>query len=217
MKERPILLSAQMVNALRQGRKTQTRRKCKRQPTPELFQTSYRLRQNYPNPGTSTWWTADKDQLFPVLIDGVDCPYGKPGDKLWCKETWAANWMYNDVRANEARTNPRLEGDNLWFRADGDLPGTHGWSSNLRGKWRPSIFMPRWASRILLEITAVRVERLQNISNEDALAEGVELRGKLRPWALYRELWESINGPGSWEANPWVWVIEFKVLEGLNH
>lgn len=219
MKERPILFSGPMVNAILDGRKTQTRRKCKRQPTPELFQTKYRLRRNYPNPGTSTWWTADKGQLFPVLIDGVDCPYGQPGDRLWVKETWQDTSLDDVTKCFSYRATWR----------DEEPP---------EGGWRPSIFMPRRASRILLEITAVRVEQLQDISEEDAVAEGcnethlehtedcsdehcalaggqADCCGYLVSARLeYKSLWESINGKGSWEANPWVWVIEFKVLEG---
>jgi hypothetical protein len=174
MKERPILFSGQMVNAIRDGRKRQTRRKLKGR--------------------------LDLDFKNTIAAVTIDCPYGKPGDKLWCRETWAP---HSDM--------PR----SAIYRCDRGGDYQDNVTPNFR--WRPSIFMPRWASRILLEITAVRIERLQDISNADALAEGVELRGEMRPWAIYRELWESINGRGSWEVNPWVWVIEFRVLEGLNH
>ena len=108
-------------------------------------------------------------------------PYGRTGDRLWVRETWGHN----------------PEGPGYVYRSDGDFDMKfHG------DRWRPSIHMPRWASRITLEVTGVRVERLQDINEEDALAEGVE--------HAFRSLWESINGPGSWDANPWVWVVEFR-------
>lgn len=133
----------------------------------------------------------------------LGCPYGQPGDRLWVREAWARD----------------DEDGQLMYRADvgRDL---------CADAWRPSIHMPRWASRITLEVTAVRVERLQDISEADAQAEGVIPKwepgcsGRLmdafggfsfRPAAsAYAELWEQINGPGAWDANPWVWVVEFK-------
>jgi hypothetical protein len=131
-----------------------------------------------------------------------NCPYGQTGDRLWVRETWI----------------PRAAESAALYRADYDdaqASGLAGMYSD-RG-WRPSIHMPRWASRILLEITGVRVERLQDISDHDALAEGVSPDMGLRwqsgddtPRGMYGELWESINGPGSWAADPWVWVVEFK-------
>jgi hypothetical protein len=177
MKERPILFSGQMVNAIRDGRKRQTRRKLKGR--------------------------LDLDFKNTIAAVTIDCPYGKPGDKLWCRETWAP---HSDM--------PR----SAIYRCDRGGDYQDNVTPNFR--WRPSIFMPRWASRILLEITAVRVERLQDISDTDAINEGIpdypDFVGD-SPVEDYRTLWESINGPGSWSANPWVWVIEFKVLEGLNH
>jgi hypothetical protein len=128
----------------------------------------------------------------------MPCPFGGPGDRLWVKETHG----------------PSAGG--MVYRADGGTACPDG------GKWRPSIFMPRWASRITLEVTGVRVERLQDISQADAMAEGVTqgvyrgLTGSIVATCEdqvvegYRELWQSINGPGSWDANPWVWVVEFK-------
>jgi len=143
------------------------------------------------------------------------CPYGQPGDRLWVRETF-----YSDP-----------EDGLLLFRADGGFDGDQ---VDAGLKWRPSIFMPRWASRLTLEITGVRVERLQDISEADAQAEGIERVGgefSCTPWRNYRigrpdemrshcaarsrsymTLWESINGPGSWAANPWVWVVEFKLV-----
>jgi hypothetical protein len=144
------------------------------------------------------------------------CPYGQPGDRLWVRESWARD----------------DEDGQVMYRADiGRDVCADAWEQGRiegvpRYKWKPSIHMPRWASRILLEVTSVRVERLQDISESDALAEGVTPKwepgcsGRLmdafggfsfRPAAsAYAELWEQINGPGSWDTNPWVWVIEFK-------
>jgi hypothetical protein len=119
--------------------------------------------------------------------EGQTCPYGQPGDRLWVRETWAIN--PDDGGAVYRATDPDWEVCECWT-------------------WRPSIHMPRWASRITLEITAVRVERLQGISLDDAKAEGVETTDQ------YAELWCRINGAESWYANPWVWVVAFKRVEG---
>lgn len=131
------------------------------------------------------------------------CPYGQSGDRLWVKETFATDGS-----------------GLLWWRADGD-------DQPKAGPWKPSIFMPRWASRITLEIVAVRVERLQEISARDCFAEGIE-RPKFPNFGTdvtirdnarndYRLLWESINGPSSWDRNDWVWCISFRKLENLNN
>ena len=114
------------------------------------------------------------------------CPYGQPGGRLWVRET------FEDCESALHSC--------VLYRADGGTPGT---------KWTPSIHMPRWASRITLEITGVRVERLQDISEEDAISEGTPF--PCGGWVGgYQKLWESIHGPGSWDLNPWVWVVEFK-------
>jgi hypothetical protein len=129
-------------------------------------------------------------------------PYGQPGDRLWVREAWA----------------PIRDGaKNAWYRADMCEATLNGAPPGFR--WRPSIHMPRWASRITLEVTGVRVERLVDISEADAIREGVSAdkyayKGLDRAYSrAFSDLWENINGPGSWEANPWVWVIEFKRLE----
>ena len=131
------------------------------------------------------------------------CPYGQPGDRLWVRETWA-KWGRDD----QCGEGPSVTHEPI-YRADGSP-----WDE--QDKWRPSIHMPRAASRILLEITSVRVERLQDISEADTVAEGIPA-GEVSPADAgrfaYRLLWESINGPDSWAANPWVWVLEFKRVE----
>jgi hypothetical protein len=139
------------------------------------------------------------------------CPYGKTGDRLWVRETFSQHPEFADIA----------------YRADGEeFEDSDGFFWSLR--WKPSIHMPRSASRILLEVTNVRVERLNDISDRDSIAEGIELepgtahwknydtspgwRYRESPIQSYRTLWESINGPGSWDINPYCWVIEFKVI-----
>lgn len=189
MKERPILFSAPMVRALLNCTKSQTRRVVKPQPTiPEIGRE----------------W---------IPSAGCRCPYGQPGDRLWVREAWRTEASYDAIKPSLLPVGLR---DTLavpfWYDADlcGNTSGTPGLQP---GKYRPGMFMPREASRILLEIVGVRVERLQDINEWDAIDEGVGGDVKVAPcFAVerYRALWESINGPGSWDANPWVWVVEFK-------
>jgi len=183
--ERPILFSGEMVRALLEGRKMQTRRIIKPQPDiadPELEKVL-----------PAAWEDG--------FID-VECPYGIIGDRLWVRETFCEFL------------------DDYIYKADEKLPPYH--------KWKPSIHMPRTACRIALEITGVRIERLQDISEDDALAEGIfkstydnyfhstlhPVKGTYQCWVSARQafemLWKSINGVNSWEENPWVWVIEFR-------
>lgn len=127
-------------------------------------------------------------------------PYGHPGDRLWVREAWTTHACFDDIPPRDLTTR------SLHYQADGQIK---------TGKNRPGMFMPRWASRITLEITRVRVERLHAINEVDAIAEGAQWAACGAPQegshkAGYAQLWESINGPGSWEQNPWVWVIEFK-------
>jgi len=209
MKERPILFSAPMVRALLDGSKTQTRRIMKPQPEPTPA--------DYPGP-TGHWWPSNNVQSMVHVEQELQnqhgswggfcadcCPHGRIGDRLWVRETVA------DIGAR------------LTYRADTD-DGAHC----MVKRWTPSIHMPRWASRILLEIVSVRVERLQDISEADCWAEGIDaVDGSLGDMKIidlarrmnrcfedaaptYAALWEQINGAGSWDANPWVWVVEFK-------
>jgi hypothetical protein len=145
-------------------------------------------------------WLAYLDDYPEEGVIPIGVGYGNIYDGLWVKETFA-HWS------------PKI----IKYRADGECSDGDRREHYTPGRWRPSIFMPRWASRILLEITNVRVERLQEITREDAIAEGCEERSEdgawLGPEVAFCRLWESINGPGSWEANPWVWVVEFKKLQ----
>jgi hypothetical protein len=171
-----------MVRALLDGSKTQTRRVVKPQHLKFFDQSAADM--------LGTW-------------SNRPMPYGQPGDRLWVREAWRT------YRGND-KTLPRdlTTAHKIWFEADGKAPNLAA------GKLRPGMFMPRWASRITLEITGVRVERLQDISESDALAEGVKnslhLPGGRFAKENYEHLWWTIHGDGSWEANPWVWVIEFK-------
>jgi hypothetical protein len=140
------------------------------------------------------------------------CPYGQPGDELWVRESWEWN---GDLPVFE-----QIRSGKVWYKADPK-------STNPSIRWRPSIHMPRWASRITLEVVSVRVERLKDISEQDALAEGVDMQQRIEMYfapgiecvtvimkprtalEAYAALWESIHGAGSWEANPWAWVLEF--------
>lgn len=183
MKERPILFSAPMVLALLAGTKTQTRRVGKPVRHPDLG--------NLYDIGALVL------EHEPQHVIDRACPYGQPGDRLWVREAWHT-----------------VDGENAFYRAD--YAADHAGDRAHGIKWKPSIHMPRSCSRILLEIVSVRVERLQEISGSDAIAEGIDL-STVTDYVFgyqeaYRDLWESINGPGSWAANPWVWCIEFRVM-----
>jgi len=218
MKYRPILFSGAMVRALLADTKTQTRRILK--PQPFNGRPDDEVHKQMIENGA----LGQDESLTDLLNGAIDhgfipeakCPYGQPGDRLWVRETYFGNHFQHPNEPEDERE--------LHYRADG-LPNFEGEESLI--KWRPSIFMPRWASRITLEIVNVRVERLQDISEEDARAEGVGQVGietgqvlesgapvEIGSYACaYCDLWESINGKGSWEANPWVWVVEFKRTE----
>lgn len=210
MKERPILFSGPMVRALLDGTKTQTRRVCKPQPF-DRSHSRHDHRMAYVSGRTSEG--DEVDGLFAHTTGGgghwqAKCPYGQPGDRLWVREAFQSHvgqMGESIVYAYRATDDDRL------------------------GPWRPSIHMPRVACRITLEITGVRVERLNACSEADAQAEGTRpmnvaglstnqiallglpLADLTSPYRNdYAHLWDSINGAGSWAANPWVWVVEFK-------
>lgn len=207
MKERAMLFNAPMVRALRNGSKTQTRR---------IFTAK--------NGGV---WPNKND--FPGMNQILrSCPYGQPGDRLWVRETWRTDAMLDD---NAPST---FNGWPVKYEADGCMLQHGAFYGRVDGKTRASIHMPRWASRILLEIVSVRVERLADISEADAIAEGVEplnfpfagiqphwrnyqaLVGGNWEWSedspikSFQTLWQQLEGPCIWLTNPWVWVIEFK-------
>lgn len=203
MKYRPILFSGPMVRALLDGRKTQTRRVVKAPNSVTAFRHFHE----------DEW---DRMQGN-VRGDTVRCPYGQPGDRLWVRETWSDECDHHWVMYRADHRAERRSGGELFDACSADeLRTLHVWS--------PSIHMPRWASRITLEVTGVRVERLQNISEADAMAEGC---GMLKPYSdhwqhrdvakeEYRCLWETLHPRmgETWGHNPWVWVVEFKRVEG---
>lgn len=209
MKERGMIFNADMVRAILDGRKTQTRRIMKPQPEPcprgghwwpsNVFKTMLHVEDEMQN-GKGGWGG----------LVGDACPFGDVGDRIWVRETWAeAGASAPDLklyRANYPEHVPSIYEN---------VPPAE------EIRWTPSIHMPRWASRILLEITDVRVERLNSISDADAKAEGCCYgRGggipdfAVNPADHFPTLWASIYGEESWKANPWVWVIEFKRVEG---
>jgi hypothetical protein len=200
MKERGILFSAPNVRALLDDSKSQTRRVVK--ATGEHGGWL-----NFGDKGRAAVFLGPPEQE-------VWCPYGLVGDRLWVRETWASVAAEDAVKARDLDPKRGV----FMYRADKPDETPSGCAGGL-GKWRPSIFMPRWASRITLEITEVRVERLQAISASDAWAEGVRC-SCMKPVPIcagnvdaYRLLWESINGAGSWALNPWVWVITLRRLK----
>lgn len=215
MKERPILFSAPMVRAILGGTKTQTRRAIKPQPPPEFCTGDVAAITNGKRWSISKM--PERMAWHPDPHPGILCPFGVPGTQLWVRETFAIvpRTAYRCSVGVHQTLRPDDDHDAAIYRA--------GWERSNGGfRWRPSIHMPRWASRITLEVTDVRVERLQDISEADAQAEGIERRGEewrnygdpmapcIRPRTSYATLWASINGPGSWDANPWVWVVSFK-------
>jgi hypothetical protein len=234
VKVRPILFNGEMVRAILEGRKTQTRRvikdfpeyhkgteapQAKRGEPPRHPSSYFDCYCNKPrteaNPrGMSDrwcWW----DEYDRMGNGWLKCPFGVPGDRLWVRETWG------DGEENNCEPG-------VYYRATDPA-----WDKEETGfRWKPSIHMPRWASRISLEVTGVRVERLNDISEADAEAEGAskvlwfcpagkpECRMNLGKDVFdisyingFANVWESINGPGSWAENPWVWVLEFKRIE----
>ncbi|WP_455830372.1 hypothetical protein [Pseudomonas fluorescens] len=247
IKERPILFSAPMVRAILEGRKTVTRRPVKSFQIPvedSSVAAGERHRwmaiaQRDPRYGFGVFG-ATEAECAKELEEFAPCPYGKPGERLWVRETWSdVNFQGAPGIAYRADGDVRdLMEDASFLDEDGafnyDDPRSKPyhfacWSEDLlggkEGRWRPSIHIPRWASRILLEITAVRVERLQDIGEDQAKAEGVRLytdHAELGEWwhvdgidtysadprKSFELLWSSVGG--DWAANPWVWVVEFK-------
>lgn len=223
VKERPILFSAPMVRAILDGRKTVTRRPVKgcQIPVEDASVAAgerhrwMAIAQRDPRYGFDVFG-ATEAECAKELEEFAPCPYGRPGDRLWVRETWAA-----DAQVNAIDPRDLSQGEPIFYPADGAVRKT-GCSMITQGRVRPSIHMPRWACRILLEITDVRVERLQDISRADIRAEGMQCPPELasddvspnyRDWypAAWRQLWESTGG--DWAANPWVWVVEFKRVQ----
>jgi hypothetical protein len=208
MRERPILFSSEMVRAILDGRKTQTRRVIKPQPIDvDLVEILCGNKVHYRRP-TDDPMIEEALKLPEYQVRSViaglkeNCPYGKPGDRLWVRETWA--WRYGKEKYKDQR--------DIEYKATNEIGSGVIF-------WKPSIFMPRWASRIMLEIVNVRVERVQDISRNDCILEGLSSKISLNNYGTgsiekdgYAVLWDSINAKRGygWDVNPWVWVIEFK-------
>ncbi|EMA4781916.1 hypothetical protein U3C50_001637 [Providencia rettgeri] len=230
MKERGIIFNAEMVRAILDGRKTQTRRVMKVQPVLngdrwEVYSTS--VEKGNKSIPVTPWGSLENN-----------CPYGKVGDHLWVRETYSllGNEDACPIDWNDNIVNDKTEAARIYRASCAQKSGDYGlWSipdeadwkphteeMKFEGSWTPSIHMPRWASRITLEITHVHVERLQSISKQDSISEGaprghhsIDVISKQfgfpdfsRSW--FAQIWMDIYGEDNWAANPWVWVIEFK-------
>jgi hypothetical protein len=236
MKERPILFSAPMVRALLDGSKTQTRRVVKLPPAPDHLGEWRATTIGGPDGGRTAAGNTVPLQgaIWHTRTGKTLCsPYGQPGDRLWVREThfafgrWETRYSAKKGRDEWHFVDMTIECEKAYLY-EADRPRPQPLAGKRDGgatpKWwkRPAIFMPRAASRIDLEGTSVRVERLQDISQADARAEGAppshpsidrvsrEFGYADFPRSWYAQLWEQINGAGSWSANPWVWVVEFK-------
>ena len=220
MKERPILFNAAVVRALLDGSKTQTRRVLKQAKGLSL---SVDIPDETTGVAELSWLYGDGPGYdVHEEIKREACPYGQPGDRLWVRESFMPIPL-------EAAPVPGQTPWSIAYAAGGQTellaPSSYNPTLYNYERWTPSIHMPRWASRITLQVTGVRVERLQDISMDDARAEGAPPSHPsidrvsrefgypdfTRSW--YGQLWEEINGAGSWDLNPWVWVVEFKAIE----
>lgn len=220
VKERGMIFNGGMVRAILDGRKTQTRHAL----TPrhlKMIEAASLIGECYPLESG-----ADHENSQSYYREW--CPFGIVGDRIWVRETYQGPLFdYEQMEAYLEDGSKFEKPEFCVYKADGKpAPEFFDADDNLHCRWRPSIHMPRWASRITLEITGVRVERLNDISDEDAKAEGVPKSHKFPDTYLtpkgdfadadiaFQRLWESIHGEENWQANPWVWVIEFKRIEG---
>ena len=233
IKETPILFKTPMVEAILSGQKTQTRRIITPQPPEEAVHFTFNKEDGYWfyfTPAAGDLWPCTKDER-------LTCPYGRPGDQLWVRETWRTSEDEGWIKGYSFLASIN-EDDGFIEHQPGNKKRDSWWEIawiKHRSKWRPSIFMPRWVSRIQLRITDIRVEKLQDLRQRDAMAEGsapeekiihgsdVVYCKKAIPKATelksenyiggFQKLWDSLNKKRgySWESNPWVWVIEFMV------
>lgn len=228
MKERPMIFNAEMVRAILDGRKTQTRRLV-----PE-WQLPKHSPDNSDDPRYNWMAEAQRDRRYGYGVFGeteeacaeelslmAPCPFGNKRDRIWVRETFQGPLFNLDMMDSYCKDSTPFEKPEFCvYKADGvPTPEFYDADDVLHCRWRPSIHMPRWASRITLEITGVRVERLASISNESARAEGYPAEraadgGDSDPWLWFRDLWDGIYPNQSFKVNPWVWVIEFRRIEG---
>lgn len=205
-----MIFNAEMVRALLSGRKTQTRRIIKPQPEATLSGSL-----------SGKWLSRPLNGLLlPKIEDiAIHCPFGVVGDRIWVRETFQGPLFDYDLMDSYCKDPTPFEKPEFCvYKADGvPAPEFYDADDELHCCWRPSIHMPRWACRILLEITNMRVERLKSISDGDAIREGCSTADMMSGDCVadvFARLWVSIYGSDSWNANPWVWVIEFKRVEG---
>ncbi|WP_370602552.1 hypothetical protein [Citrobacter cronae] len=247
MKERGMIFNREMVRSIIDGRKTQTRRIMAIQPEHSELGLRRVIDSKNGRDNGKYFWSQSGACGLKMRSKMFGCPYGEVGDRIWVRETWS------DVNLEGSPAVAYRADDEVYdLMEDESLLDEGGsfnyqdprvckyqfaaWHSDLisgiEGNWRPSIHMPRWASRITLDITDVRVERLNGISETDAEAEGIDMEALFdsqdcydciadhnmtgRPTAkgAFKYLWESIYGEEGWKSNPWVWVIEFKRVEG---
>jgi hypothetical protein len=246
MRERPILFQPELVRRIREGRKIETRRLVKPQPRRGLLGDGtpiIRCGDDQLGPLYHVWEprpAKTKRSGAPWLPHGIipltegcryrwmeHCPYGHPGDRLWIRSTWATAANLDDKspsRIGQMAVEAGFDGPwaPVWFKAGGynnavsEADAKRDWGG--QGKWRPSIHMPRWACRDLVQVESVRMEPLQEIDADAIVCEGIadftgyETVDELR--AMWVELWDSINGDrAAWSANPWVWVVRFKRVD----
>lgn len=220
IKERPILFNSEMVRAILEGRKTMIRHVVKNAPTTKI---NHRL-----ITCENGWnWQVDEEGIQSTLHRDfnslIQCPYGKVGDRLWGRESFYV-WGYWKTRYNLKKRRDEWNFVDLTIKcgekyhfADNTPKIVLSRKDSRVGWWkRPSIHMPRWASRINLEITAIRIERLNEITRGDSMLEGCPFQNIAKetdPLQWFRDLWQSINGEESWNTNPWVWVVEFRRVD----
>lgn len=231
MKERGMIFNAEMVRAILDGRKTQTRRPVKYQPVPSDILPAL----VFPRSKADTLSAHPSGYIYPHAIDEIIemCPHGVPGDRLWVRETWA-DASHDDGLCICYRADKYRKDVTSNFSATFGNFGYGNWAADIEngteGRWKPSIHMPRWASRITLKITDIRVERVQDISEEGAVSEGFQAIPGFK-WHTFEQaaagvpmhdhtakdafeaFWCDRYGEGSWDNNDWVWVIEFKRIE----
>jgi len=197
VKERGMIFNGEMVRAILDGRKTQTRRIMKNQPAGDYPDTPALIRSV--DGGFQWYGHYGESSIF-------NCPFGAVGDRIWVRETWAeAGASAPDLKLYRANYPEHVPTHYENVPPADEI------------RWTPSIHMPRWASRLTLEITGVRVERLASVSDEEAGKEGYPANpapygGTMDKWLWFRGLWDSIYPDQSFKHNPWVWVIEFKVV-----
>lgn len=205
MKKHPIIFSSEMVQAILDGRKTQTRRVIKPQPKDDIEKHF-----------TGHWISGLVDDSYERVHI---CSYGQVGDRLWVRESWATEKIFDSMSAKQIE-DTGVGTIPFWYKVNDWQIDRDG---QIRGRWRTGRFCPHWASRITLEITEIRVQRLQEITEGDAMSEGVNSHLELNKdgWRTaiddFKDLWDSINikrGYG-WGINPWVWVISFKRLDNV--